>query len=123
LIAGDCITIGGTSTAPVVGLTPTGISAGTYDGFEVNDCGLIVSYMPPTVAGIVVAGTAPITVGYNGGTMTYTVSVGAATETDLGVVTLVDAGDASTTANHNLIPGDSVVTWDGLLAAALALGW
>lgn len=120
--AGTGIVLSGTGSAPVVNLSPTGITPNTYAGFTVNAEGRITSYAAPAVAGVVVAGAAPIVSTFNGGTNTYTVSIGTATVDDLGVVRLVDAGDASSTSTHNLIPGDAVVTFDALEAWKMAHG-
>lgn len=109
--AGTGVTVAGTAADPVVSLTNTGIAAGTYDGFTVDPQGRITNYATPAASDVVVAGTAPIAVAYNAGTMTYTVSVGAATKTVEGVVQLADEADIAT---PTAIPGDHVVTWDFL---------
>ena len=110
--AGDCITVAGTAADPIVSIPPSGITPGTYDGFTVNACGLITGYAPPANDDVVVVGTAPIGVAFNGGTNTYTVSIDEATKTAHGTVELAD--EANLGGNENLIDGDDAITWDFL---------
>ena len=122
IVAGDCIALGGTATAPTISVAPSGITAGSYAGFAVNECGQITSYTPVASSGITLVGAGAISVGFNNGTQTYTISISPASTADCGCVLLVDDGDAIDQASWNLIPGEAAVTWDALQAWATAKG-
>lgn len=111
LTAGDCIAITGTAAGPTVSVAPSGITPGVYDGFTVDACGRVTGYAPPPDANTIVAGTAPIQVGFDG-TSTYTVSISAATTGLSGSAVLADEGNLN--GNEAAIGGDNVITWDFL---------
>lgn len=121
LTAGQCITLGGTSVAPVVSVTSSGVAPGTYNGFTVNQCGQVTGYSEPIVDPIPMAGVAPITAEYVAGTG-YVVSIAEATIEDCGCVRLADEGDITTPPNLTTMPGESVVTVAFLDAWAMAKG-
>lgn len=109
--AGAGILVGGTAANPVVALKPTGISVGTYDGFDINEFGQVVGYAAPTPPpDVVVAGSAPISVAFNVPSKTYTVSVAAATTAAPGVVQLAGLAEAQawTPTSTNGIGGRAV---------------
>ena len=108
--AGDCIQITGTASAPVVNVAPTGVTAGTYAGFEVNECGQIVSYTPETAATLQITGTSPITATLASGA--YTIAVETAGVGQLGVVELADASEAANASPN--VGDDHVITWEFL---------
>jgi len=83
----------GTGANPVIELTNTGVTPGTYDGFTVDSQGRVTGYAAPTNAHTVVAGTDPVTVTFNSPTKTYTVDVKPATTTAEGVVQKISPGD------------------------------
>lgn len=118
--AGDCITITGTSTDPIVSVSPTGISPGSYAGFEVNACGQVVNYTSPTVPQVSVTGVAPIQVSYDIPNMEYEVSILGATEEQCGCVTLADIGAISEPNNAPAAGG--AVTFEFLEAYLLDKG-
>lgn len=96
VLEGSGIVISGTASQPVISLEPTGVGAGNYNGFVLNQYGQVVSYStPPAAPDVVVAGLAPVSVAYSMGTKTYTVSVDEASSTDLGVVLVADSSEAT----------------------------
>lgn len=113
ITAGDCVTITGTAAAPVVSLSASGITPGTYAGFDINQCGVITGYTAPASSSLIVTGADPIQVSFDGN-LTYTVSIAPASKTVGGAATLAD--ESLVGGSESLIDGDNVVTWDFLQA-------
>jgi hypothetical protein len=111
--AGTCISISGTANAPVVSITPTGIAAGTYNGFKINSCGLVTSYTPVPPVAINIVGTFPIASFYNNLAAQWEISIAKATFASFGSVQLADEAEA-TVATPN-VPGESAITFDFLV--------
>ncbi len=110
ITAGDCIDVSGPASAPTISVAPTGVTAGVYAGFTVNECGQIVSYTPETASTLQITGTSPITATLSSGA--YTISVAAATSSALGVVQLADAAEAANASPT--VDDDHVITWEFL---------
>ena len=99
--AGTGITITGTpTTAPVVGIATSGVTAGTYGGLTVNAQGQLTAvdaaFNPPS---IINSGSAAITSARVGNTQTLTATPAA--EGTVGVVALALAGSPLNSADHS----------------------
>ena len=111
--AGDGITISGSSTDPVVALTPTGITPGTYAGFQVNAFGQIVSFTPVAVDHPQHQAVVPLRVTYDAGTNTWAHTVDQADYGGVwGVTTYVSVADIT---NGTVPPADRdyAITYEG----------
>lgn len=116
--AGSCIQVSGTAAAPVVSVAPSGIVPGTYAGFQINECGQVVSYSPETGSVLQINGTNPIVVTFASGA--YAVSVLTAGVGQLGVVELADPAEAANSTPD--VGDDHVITWEFLQLWAQANG-
>lgn len=121
ITAGACITIGGTTTQPIIGVTASGIAPGTYNGLTVNECGQVTGYSPVAAGITPIQGDDAITATYVPGTG-YVISISEATIDQCGCVLLADEGELTTPPNLTTMPGDSVVTIAFLDAWATAKG-
>jgi len=111
--AGDGITVSGSSTDPVVALTPTGITPGTYAGFEINEFGQVLSFTPVAVDHPQHQAVVPLRVTYDAGTNTWTHTVDQADYSGVwGVTTYVSVADIT----NNTVPAAEkghAITYEG----------
>ena len=92
---GDGLIDTGTLSHPVISLKPTGITPGTYAGFEVNQFGQITGYSAQAVDHPGHAAALPLQVEYDPGSNTWNHSVQWANYQRPGVVQLVDFADVT----------------------------
>jgi len=118
LTEGACVNITGTAANPVVGVAPSGITAGTYAGFQINECGQVVSYTAQSSSVVAIVGTSPITVSF--ASDTYTISAATAGVDQLGVVQLADPAEAANATPT--VADDDVITWEFLQLWATTQG-
>ena len=82
----------GTNANPVLSLTNTGITPGTYSGLTVDAQGRVTGYTPVAADDVHVTVNAPLTVNFDGATKTYDLNIEDATATERGVVTIISPG-------------------------------
>jgi hypothetical protein len=115
--AGTGITVSGVPTNnPTIGLSSTGVAAGTYEGFQVNAQGQIVavpagfgpiSSITTTTNGVTIA---------SGGVGIRTINIASATDTAQGLTEYADNAEATnfTTNNRALTPASLKVALNSL---------
>jgi hypothetical protein len=94
--AGRCVEVTGAASSPTIGLPLAGISAGVYDGFSVNECGIVTGYAAPAQMPVRVEVKSPMDVTLRALDNTYVIEIAEASTSGYGVTRLAKTSDAMT---------------------------
>ncbi len=111
VLQGNGISITGASTLPQISLATSGISPGTYAGFQIDVYGRVIGYSAVAANFPAFAGTAPISVSYSADSNTYSFTVSAASSAVPGVVKI---SDHAQTANDTVSDPSTVPDFQGV---------